>query len=125
MANPGNSPGNSKRLYKMPKRISAEIQGESVLVTLECRHSYTQKPYWDSSQRELESFLALQREHFGQRQRCIECEKQCTHERTLAALALTDIEDPAVQAQLLVLNEQINQEEQQAAAFYALMAEAQ
>jgi hypothetical protein len=109
--------------YKMPKRIEAVIQGDSVLVTLECGHSYTQKPYWDSTQ--LESFLALQQEQIGSRQRCRECEKQCIHESTLVALGLTDIEDPAVQARLLALSEQMNQADQQAAAFYNLMAEAQ
>ena len=63
--------GNTGQRYKMPKRLSAELQGDGVLVTLDCGHSYFQKPYWDSTQ--LEWFLSLQRERIGKRQRCNEC----------------------------------------------------
>ena len=109
--------------YKLPKRISVEIEGDSVRVTLACGHSYTQKPSWDSTQ--LESYRALQQEQIGQRQRCKECERQCIHERALVALDLADSEAPAVQAHLLAIHGSQMQEDRQTAEFYECLAEAQ
>jgi hypothetical protein len=69
---------NPHQRYRMPKRVSVEIVGNVVLITLECGHNYRLRPYWhdnDPAQYEaaLAAMLTSAQEHLGLRERCNKC----------------------------------------------------